>query len=68
MATSLKIVAGNLEARLQGVKKDAQAAQTQAIGLGSGIVGVEEVRLATKIIIDAVDKASKYLLKAERGR
>ena len=66
MAAVLRITASNLEARIQGVAEDARAAQLQAKGLGSDYVGVEEVKMATQIYLDAAKKAIEWLKKAER--
>lgn len=66
MAVTLRITASNLEARIRGVAEDARQAQIQAQGLGPGYVGVEEVKMATQIYLDAAKKALDYLKKAER--
>ncbi|MBQ9602426.1 MAG: hypothetical protein IJR42_01275 [Paludibacteraceae bacterium] len=66
MAVSLRITASNLEARIRGVMQDAKEAQIQARGLGEGYVGVEEVKMATKIYLEAAQKAIDYLHKADR--
>lgn len=66
MAVSLKLTAGNLQARIEGVAKDAREAKLQATGLGRDYAGVEEVKMAADIITQAAEKASKLLQKAKR--
>lgn len=66
MAVSLRITASNLEARIRGVAEDVRAAKLQAQGLGTGYVGVEEVKMAADIYLEAAKKALDYLKKAER--
>lgn len=66
--TSLKIVAGNLQARIESVAKDAREASAKAQGLGKGVQGTEEVKMAAQIITKACTEANKYLEKAYRGR
>lgn len=65
MAVSLKFTAANLQGRIEGVAKDAREAKLKAQGLGREYAGVEEVKMAADIIIQAADKASKLLQKAK---
>lgn len=68
MAVSLKIIAANLNAKVEGLQKDAREVTYKVQALGSNVQGVEEVKMATQIITKACQEAAKCLDKAYRGR
>ena len=60
---SIYMVGKNLQGRINGVEKDAKDAKMQAQGLGKNYRFTEEVTMASQIIIDACEKANRYLNK-----
>lgn len=63
--SSLYITGKNLQARIEGLAKDARDAKAQAQGLGKDYQFTNEVTMASQIIIDAAAKANAYLNKVK---
>lgn len=62
---AVKIHMGNLEARIEGLAKDARGYLLKAKGESKDGNGIQEMELAVRIIEEMSKKALKYL---EQGR
>lgn len=62
---AVKIHMGNLEARIEGLAKDARSYLLRAKGESKDGNGIQEMELAVRIIEEMSKKALKYL---EQGR